>query len=153
MRGYPSLFAIWALLLSPGSGINIVTTNDGTVLANAVISGPGVTVVSGSFTGSSVAAGTFTNGPFGIGSGIILTSGSAAGALPGGDTQVANGVGGSNDYCGSNSYDGAILMVNLNIDTGFNGILVQLIIASVEDGYVYAMHFKVYHDKRADNRQ
>ncbi|KAG7413798.1 hypothetical protein Forpe1208_v008342 [Fusarium oxysporum f. sp. rapae] len=133
MRRHPGLLAIWALLLSPCSSIDIVTTNDGNVLANAAISGPGVTVVSGSFSGSSMAAGTFSNGPFGIGSGIILTSGSAAGALPGGDGYVANGAAGSNTYCGANTFDGAILTMDIDVDAGFNGFLVQLILAGQPD--------------------
>jgi hypothetical protein len=130
----PVIFAIWALLLSPGSRIKIVTTGDGNVLANAVISGPGITIVSGPFTGSVASAGTFTNGPFGIGSGIILTTGFASGALPKGDNQIASNTPASETYYVADTYDGAIFTVNLDTGPGFNGVLVQLIIASAEDG-------------------
>ncbi|KAH7209938.1 hypothetical protein DER44DRAFT_864616 [Fusarium oxysporum] len=127
-----NLLALW-LLASPCVGINITPSNDANVLANAVFSGTGVVITSASYQGATDASGTFTNGPFGIGSGGIFTSGSASGAAPGGNTQVANGAAGSATYCGSNTFDGSLLTVDLVISPGYNGLLIQLILASSED--------------------
>ncbi|KAH8901961.1 hypothetical protein BR93DRAFT_867808, partial [Coniochaeta sp. PMI_546] len=73
----------------------------------------------------------FTDGPFGIGSGAILTSGTAVGALPGGNNHVANGAAGSS-YCGPNTNDGSVLTVGITILPGYEGLLVNLILASEE---------------------
>src|SRR5690349_19014020 len=101
MKIRQSTVSIWTLLVSLCSSISIIPTNDANTLANGVFSGPGVTVVSASFTGAAGAAGTFSDGPFGIGAGVILTSGLAINALPGGDSTVANFAPGPAIYCGN----------------------------------------------------
>ncbi|KAB5577974.1 hypothetical protein GE09DRAFT_536426 [Coniochaeta sp. 2T2.1] len=128
--------AFWAILSRETVAISITTTNDASTLAAAIFNSPGVTVNSASFVGAAAAAGTFTNGPFGIGSGAILTSGTAAGALVGGNTFVNNGASGSADWCGANTFDGSILMVNVNVDAGYTGVLVNFILGSEDAGQV-----------------
>jgi Tol biopolymer transport system component len=95
-HGRPSWLTLGAALLLVGTVARAQTptvtpTADATTLVNAIL-GPGVTLVPGSavFVGGSIApslsAGTFANGglaPAGIGiaSGILLTTGEAAGAI------------------------------------------------------------------------
>ncbi|KAH6889271.1 hypothetical protein B0T10DRAFT_561742 [Thelonectria olida] len=89
---------------------------------------------SAQFSGASVSSGTFTDGPFGIGSGGILTSGAAVGALPNGDHYVNNGAPGSDTYCNVNTFNAAILTVDLFVSPPHRGINVQYIVASEEEG-------------------
>lgn len=116
------------------TAISITTSNDPTTLAEAIFNGLGVTVVGATYQGAAGAAGTFTDGPFGIGNGGILTTGTAVGALAGGDHYVNNGVAGSATYCGPSTFNAAILSVDINVQAGYTGILVNLILASEEEG-------------------
>lgn len=113
----------------------VTASNNALVLANAIFTGPGVVVQSATFTGSSASSGTFTDGLGGIGNGAILTTGNAVGALPNGDHYVNNGAAGSNTYCGTNTYNAAILSVSVAIANGYNGVQVEFIMASEEEGY------------------
>ena len=122
------------LLCAPSTALLVSTTNNANTLANALFNGPGITVLAGSsYTGGAFASGTFSSGPFGIGTGTILTSGAAFSSLPGGSDQVHNGQSGS-AYCGSSSStrDGSILSVNINLDVGYDAVLVEFILASAE---------------------
>ncbi|KPM43909.1 hypothetical protein AK830_g2619 [Neonectria ditissima] len=132
---YASRLAISASLFSVCAAFTVSPSDDASVVGNALFSGPGITFLQGSFSGASGAIGTFTNGPFGIGDGAILTTGEAVGAELGGNTFVSNDAPGS-DYCGSNSYDGAVLQVSFSLDPGYNGLQFEYILASQEvDGY------------------
>lgn len=122
-----------AVLLPASQAFSIVTTNDANTLAAAIF-GQGTTILGATFSGSSASSGTFTDGPFGIGSGAILTSGAADGALPNGDHYVNNGASGSANYCGSSTFNAAILSVDFFVDPAFNGVRVELILASEEEG-------------------
>lgn len=122
-----------AVLLPASQAFSIVTTNDANTLAAAIF-GQGTTILGATFSGSSASSGTFTDGPFGIGSGAILTSGAADGALPNGDHYVNNGASGSADYCGPSTFNAAILSVDFFVDPAFNGVRVELILASEEEG-------------------
>jgi hypothetical protein len=120
------------LVFSSGcAGISITSNTDGMALAAAIFNSVGVVVDSAAFSGAKYAAGSFTDGPFGIGSGGILTSGSATGALPGGSVHVANGAAGS-IYCGPNTNDGSVLTAKIEVQAGYSGILVQFILGSQE---------------------
>ncbi|KAF7563732.1 hypothetical protein G7046_g381 [Stylonectria norvegica] len=123
--------AFWTILTEYCVAISITPSNDATALANAIFNGVGITVTSATFTGANNAAGTFAQGPFGIGAGGILTTGAAANAAPGGNVHLANNAAGST-YCGSNTNDGAILMVDINVLSGFSGVLINMILASEE---------------------
>ncbi|KAK1852530.1 hypothetical protein CCHR01_04879 [Colletotrichum chrysophilum] len=112
----------------------VTASNNALVLANAIFTGPGVVVQSATFTGSSASSGTFTNGLGGIGNGAILTTGNAVGALPNGDHYVNNGAAGSDTYCGTDTFNAAILSVSVAISNGYNGVQVEFIMASEEQG-------------------
>jgi hypothetical protein len=122
-----------AVLLPACQAFSVTTTNDANTLASAIF-GNGITILSASFSGASVSSGTFVDGPFGIGSGGILTSGAAVGALPNGDHYVNNGAPGSSTYCGENTFNAAILTVDLLVQVGFSGLRVEAILASEEEG-------------------
>ncbi|TDZ61478.1 hypothetical protein CTRI78_v004346 [Colletotrichum trifolii] len=114
--------------------LTVTASNNANVLANALFSGPGITVSSAIYSGASAASGTFTAGLGGIGSGALLTSGSAVGALPGGNLYVNNGAAGSATYCGANSFNAAILTVTVSLGAGYSGIQVEFVLASEEAG-------------------
>lgn len=66
-------------LAGSASALTVTTTGNPTTLANNIL-GPGVTLVSASYSGASVASGTFTGGAaagIGIDKGIVLTTGYA----------------------------------------------------------------------------
>lgn len=125
---------LWATLVHRAFGFGVTANNDANALAAALFSGPGITIVSASFTGAAASSGTFVDGPFGIGSGAILTTGTAVGALPNGDHYVNNGQPGSSTYCGPSTFNAAILSVDVIVDVGYNGIDFEYIMASEEEG-------------------
>ncbi|KAM6505836.1 hypothetical protein FSOLCH5_014012 [Fusarium solani] len=128
------ILTLWASLVHHCIGFGVTESGDANTLANAIFSGPGITIIQASFGGASVSSGTFTDGPFGIGSGAILTSGAAVGALPGGDHYVNNGAPGSDTYCGTNTFNAAILTVDVLVQPGYAGIDFEYILASEEVG-------------------
>ncbi|MFA6146934.1 MAG: choice-of-anchor L domain-containing protein [bacterium] len=84
MRKVPGivLFLVMATMSHRALAVVVTPTSNGTVLANNIL-GSGVTLAgTPTFLGSGTSAGTFTDGGgLGISSGIILTSGSAPGAV------------------------------------------------------------------------
>ncbi|KAJ3523119.1 hypothetical protein NM208_g12574 [Fusarium decemcellulare] len=112
---------------------SVSASGDATTLANAIF-GQGITILQAQFSGAAISSGTFTDGPFGIGNAGILTSGAAEGSLAGGDHYVNNGAAGSDTYCGSNTFNAAILTVDFLVQPGYNGVDVEFIIASEEEG-------------------
>ncbi|KAM0296026.1 hypothetical protein ACHAPM_010534 [Fusarium culmorum] len=112
-------------------------------LANAVFNRPGVSVVGASVTSyyqvdtktyNKGSAGTFTNGPFGIGSGGILSTGWISDAKdPSGTIDHDTGTDGS-IYCGSGSTtNGAVLQVEIVVGQGHNGLAVEFVIGTSEN--------------------
>lgn len=132
------LVLLLAALLPVCHGFSVTTTNDADTLANAIFTGPGITILQASFSGASVSSGTFTDGLGGIGNGAILTSGAAVGALPNGDHYVNNGAPGDDTYCGANTFNAAILTVDILINPAYSGVQVEFILASEEEGYVFS---------------
>ncbi|RFN52112.1 hypothetical protein FIE12Z_3664 [Fusarium flagelliforme] len=122
-----------AVLLPACQAFSVTTTNDANALADAIF-GDGITILNAQFSGATISSGIFNDGPFGIGSGGILTSGAAIGALPNGDHYVNNGAPGSDTYCGANTFNAAILTVDILVDAGFSGLRVEAILASEEEG-------------------
>ncbi|GKU06336.1 hypothetical protein FLAG1_08943 [Fusarium langsethiae] len=127
-----------------GAQISVVTSNDATEVANAIFNGPGVSVVGATLernyweedtlNGNRGSAGTFTRGPFGIGSGGILSSGWSRDAKDSSATGNRDtGVDGSL-YCGPGSTtNGAVLSVDILVDTGYNGLSVEFVLATDEN--------------------
>ncbi|KAJ4123004.1 hypothetical protein NW768_009996 [Fusarium equiseti] len=122
-----------AVLLPACQAFSVTATNDANTLASAIF-GDGITVLQAAFSGAAISSGTFTDGPFGIGNGGILTSGAAVGALPNGNHYVNNGAPGSDTYCGPNTFNAALLTVDILVGTGFSGLRVEAILASEEEG-------------------
>ncbi|RSL74269.1 hypothetical protein CEP53_000355 [Fusarium sp. AF-6] len=127
------ILTLWAALVHQCLGFSVTQSGDATTLANAIF-GTGITILQASFSGAAISSGTFTDGPFGIGTGAILTSGAAVGALPGGDHYVNNGAAGSDTWCGSNTFNAAILTVDILVQPGFSGVEFEYIVASEEEG-------------------
>jgi hypothetical protein len=130
------LVLLLTTLLPVCHGFSVTTTNDANVLANAIFTGPGITVVQASFSGAGVSSGTFTDGLGGIGNGAILTSGAAVRAVQNDNSIGSNGVPGDATYCGPSSYDAALLTVDILINPAYSGVQVEFIVASKEQGYV-----------------
>ncbi|KAM0216612.1 hypothetical protein ACHAPA_005761 [Fusarium lateritium] len=126
------LLVLWALFCAPCSGITIAASSNTSSLANALFNGPGLTVLSGaSYSGNTQVSGIFDNGPYGIGNGAILITGQAVRALPGGSISVNDWGSGSPSYGGTSSTsDVAALAVNIDVDIGYDGELVEIILAS-----------------------
>ncbi len=88
-----------ACFAGSASALVVNTTNDSTVLSNAIL-GSGITINSTSYSGGAYSSGTFTDGMssgIGMESGIILTTGAAADAVGPNDsdsTSVDSGTGG-----------------------------------------------------------
>ncbi|KAH7467706.1 hypothetical protein FOMA001_g15385 [Fusarium oxysporum f. sp. matthiolae] len=117
--GRLALFATLPLLTS---GFTVTQDNDGSGQTD-------LSAASGSY-------GSFADGPFGIGSGGILATGPVSGALPGGNRNVDNGHsnnGEQDSYCGPNSQNALVLYAGVFIDSGYNGVQLEFILATEED--------------------
>ena len=134
---------LWAsIVLATGfasaanAGLVVTTTNSATTLANN-IAGGGVTISNMTYTGAAAASGTFTGGlssGIGIDTGIVLTTGTAQGAVgpnqnvpdpagTGGDQSTNNGVAGDANLttiAGGNTFDASVLEFDFTF-TGGNG--------------------------------
>ena len=124
---------------SAAFGLTVTTTNDANTLATALSSSPAITITSATFSGGTTAAGTYTNGPLGIGNGIVLSSGKSAAAVDpddNPDTSFAHRKAGSalcDQIMGaSSSWDAAILTVTFDLAAGYDGISVMSIFGSEE---------------------
>lgn len=116
-------------------GATISVVSDPGTVANAIFTS-GVNVVSASWNPefNERAMGTFTNGPLGLASGAILTTGGSqdAAAYQAYSLNIENGGGASPDYCGQDSMDAVVLSVDIEVQQGFNGVEVEFILASEE---------------------
>jgi len=126
-------------LASTAHAIVITPESNGTALANAIV-GTGVTISNVSYVGAAAASGTFTDGlssGIGIDSGLILSTGTAAGAsgpnnnVPdssgtAGDESTDNGLPGFTPLdalAGVATYDATVLSFDFEFDGGLGGDL------------------------------
>lgn len=121
-----SLLAIGISLALSGqtrAAISVTTNNNATTLANDILGG-GVSLISASISGSSLASGTFTGGlsaGIGIDTGILLTSGFASNVtgsnLSSGITGDNSGAGYAplNTLSGGTTHDANVLTINFNL--------------------------------------
>ncbi|KAL6922240.1 hypothetical protein ACHAPO_002997 [Fusarium lateritium] len=109
-----------------------VTTSSPNEFANAIISGPGLSVVDvPNKIAPEQSIGTFTDGPFGIGNGGIISTGYATRALESEYRSRDNGGAGSETFCGGTGYHNAVgIVTQLQLDTGYNGLTVEFIFAT-----------------------
>ncbi|KAI5843344.1 hypothetical protein DFP73DRAFT_551627 [Morchella snyderi] len=128
-----------ALAFATTNALIVTPTDDATALANAVLS-PGITLVSATYSGAVGSSGTYTDGPLGIRDSIVMTSGNAIDTVPGSDTseeiskdrstagsalcQSLNG--------GVNTYDAAVLTMDVVLDAGYAGFFTEFVFASEE---------------------
>ncbi|MCO4774252.1 MAG: choice-of-anchor L domain-containing protein, partial [Deltaproteobacteria bacterium] len=136
-----SITALSLLLAGPASAQFAITpTSNGGTLASALdASSSAVTITSASYIGANGAAGVYTQGPSGIEDGVIITSGSAVGALPpsnSGSTSTSNNQPGDS-LCDPltapfPSRDRARLDMTFDLEAGFDGISFQLLFGSEE---------------------
>ncbi|RGP58141.1 hypothetical protein FSPOR_11924 [Fusarium sporotrichioides] len=123
-----------------GALISVVSSYDPEEVAGAIFNGAGVTVLDATWLRIAEAefspAGTFSIGPYGIGSGGILTNGVAERASdefnPAFQPNVNNEFPGSAQYCGSGTFDATVLQVTIDIADNFNGVEVEFILSSME---------------------
>lgn len=141
-----TLAVSFALLLSTNlqsqvQAIVVTTTSNAQVLADYALQ-DALVLNAQTFAGADGSSGTFTNGPFNIGNGVILTTGKASDApltdntrQDGPNTQWTTA---GSSLCSAvvgnsvSTYDAAVLSMNLTVPTGYNGINVYFVFASEE---------------------
>ena len=125
------------------AALEVITTTNNPILlgqsALGAITGLPLTLVNATYVGSSTASGQFTNGPQGFGSGTILTTGAATGALP---ASPNLGPGVSNSTAGSSlctmilgavsTFNAAVLDMYATLPMGWQGITGKFVFASAE---------------------
>ncbi|KAJ4123174.1 hypothetical protein NW768_009702 [Fusarium equiseti] len=129
MKSPGAILVLWALLLPRCLGITVDTSDP----EAALVTGPGVEVISSSFLGNQGSIGVFNEGPFGIGSGVIVSSGFVQDAVPGGFANSDVGTGGSAFCGGANFVDAAVWTVQVEVQNGYNGVLVEFIAATADE--------------------
>ncbi len=133
------LVALLTVISSPARALEITPSNDAVTLANALLYGEGMTLVSATYTGANAASGLFVDGPLGIPSGIVMTSGLAVNALPPNSspqTSKDNGKPGDS-LCSQltaphSSQDAARLDIVFTLDNTFDGIDLHYMFGSEE---------------------
>lgn len=75
-------------------------------------------------------AGTFLDGPWNMEVGGILTTGAARGASWPYANQSTDNHGEGNPFCGVNSFDAAVLTMNVTLATNYSGLTSTLVYAS-----------------------
>lgn len=83
-----------------------------------------------SFQGPANSSGTFLNGPWGMDTGAILTTGLASGASFTSANQSTNNSAPGSAFCGANSFDAAVLNMNVTLSANYSGITSTLVYAS-----------------------
>ncbi|KAF5579175.1 uncharacterized protein FSUBG_13666 [Fusarium subglutinans] len=139
MRPQTTLCAIWASLIPLCSGINISPTAKGGLALAQILFGNSRDIYSSSsgYSGDPAAIRSFTDGPFGMGSGIIISTGSLTAApLTPGSTCPSSYTTDQYDaytqsYCGPDSYNGANYLLNVVL-TKATTFVVDMVIASCD---------------------
>ncbi|ENH75459.1 hypothetical protein FOC1_g10005430 [Fusarium oxysporum f. sp. cubense race 1] len=130
----PKFLAVFTALPLLANCFSITETTDYDTVASVMFAGPGLTIMAVTVLGES-SMGTFTDGPFGLGSGGILTSGTATGAYLMGNRNVDNGVGAGGQYdylCAPGTQNINTLQVQLGFDPGYNGVRIEFVFATQE---------------------
>lgn len=136
-----ALALLTSAVSSQAGAITVVSpSNDGTILAGFAlasiynISDAPLSIVDAKFQGGTSSSGIFSNGPWNMLDGTLLTTGmavsAASGVAPAGNQSTNNNATGS-PYCSSdNSYDAAILTMDVNLVAGYTGVSSTLVYAS-----------------------
>lgn len=124
---------------STASCLSVTPSNDANALAKALL-GEGLTLVSATFSGAASSAGLYTQGPLGIRNSIVLTTGDAVDVIPGpgtaGEISKSKNTAG-NSMCrdlngGTETYDAALLSMNVILKPGFSGFSSEFIFTTEE---------------------
>uniref|UniRef100_A0A4E9DP09 Uncharacterized protein n=1 Tax=Gibberella zeae TaxID=5518 RepID=A0A4E9DP09_GIBZA len=118
--------------LCNGFAVTVDRDTTGKSLAQTIFNGPGLSLVNWDLRAPADSVGAFTDGPFGIGNGGILTTGQTSGAMPGGDGNVDNGGDGAIAFCGDGSTNAAIVYAGVIPGAGYNGIRIEFVFATNE---------------------
>ncbi|KAM0225150.1 hypothetical protein ACHAQD_001081 [Fusarium lateritium] len=111
-------------------GSSLVVEN--TPPQNSLLAGDGLLVVETTFEGSPGSLRSFREGPFGLGSGVIISSGNAVDAAPGGFANSNLGYPGSS-YCGQGStFDAAFYTVDFLLRPEFDGVQIEFVVGSAD---------------------
>ncbi len=142
-----------ALFGAEAQALNVTPTGDASALSNALLgSGQAITLLSVSYTGAAQAAGTYTDGPLGSGSGALFTTGAALNSLPPNNapnTSTSNNLAGD-PLCNSlipgfMSFDATKLTITFELAAGFTGISFKSVFGSEEyPEYVNTQYNDVY---------
>ncbi|KAG5771191.1 hypothetical protein H9Q72_002184 [Fusarium xylarioides] len=128
----PKSLAVFTALLLLSRCFSITETSSVDAVASAIFNGRGL-IIPGVGSLGEMSMGTFTNGPFGLGSGGILTSGKATGAYTSGDRNVDSGVGiGYDTVCAPGTQNINVLQFQLALVPGCNGVRIEFIFATKE---------------------
>lgn len=132
------LLALWASLICPCSGLTIRETAQGGLALAQILFNNSRDIYSASsgYSGDPAAIRSFTDGPFGMEKGIILSTGSLTSPLAPGDTCPSSYTTDVYDaytrtYCGADSYNGANYLLNVVL-TKATTFLVDMVIASCD---------------------
>lgn len=130
------------LLASFVSSLSVTPTNNADDLAKAVLGTTGLTLKSATYSGAAGASGIFTDGPQSIRNAAVLTTGRATDTISkAGEVEnidgVANGGSGSPTLCGqlangAPSFDAAILTMEVELATGYDGFEAQFVFTTEE---------------------
>lgn len=132
------LLALWASLICPCSGLIIKKAAQGGLAVAQILfsNSPDIYSASSSYSGYSATIRSFTDGPFGMEKGIILSTGSLTSPLAPGDTCPSSYTTDLYDaytrsYCGADSYNGANFLLNVVL-TKATTFLVDMVIANCD---------------------
>ncbi len=120
------------------AALTVTPTDAATTLASALVAHPHATVSGSDFSGHHAAAGTFDEGPLGLSSGVVLTTGLAVSALPPSDSDAtssdhgSSGAGVCEALLGGQGFDPVSFRVELAAPTPYDGIAVPLVFGSDE---------------------
>ncbi|KAF5668362.1 hypothetical protein FHETE_5298 [Fusarium heterosporum] len=131
------LFALWASLACNCLGLTLSPANGGLGLARVLFNDSrDIYSVSSGYSGDSSAIRPFTNGPFGMEKGIIMSTGSLTSPLAPGDTCPSSYTTDLYDaytttYCGADTYNGVSYLLNI-IPTKATTLVIDMVIASCD---------------------
>jgi hypothetical protein len=139
MRPQATLCALWASLIPLCSSINISPTSQGGLALAGILFGNSRDIFSSSsgYSGDASQIRSFTDGPFGIGSGVIISTGSLTsqpmtpGAMCPSSYTTDQYDAYTQSYCGPDSYNGANFLLNVAL-TRATTFVVDMVIASCD---------------------
>ncbi|KAF5979465.1 hypothetical protein FCOIX_5293 [Fusarium coicis] len=139
MRPQATLCALWASLIPLCSGINISPTSKGGLALAGILFGNSRDIFSSSsgYSGDTSQIRSFTDGPFGMGSGVIISTGSLTsqpmtpGAMCPSSYTTDQYDAYTQSYCGPDSYNGANFLLNVVL-TKATTFVVDMVIASCD---------------------